>query len=532
MLIKDLEKLGFSKNLATVYLTLFELGEAKAGELVRRTGMHRNLVYTALDKLEGKKLIAKTQIRGVSHYKMLDSSRLKGEIDNMQKIVDDVVVELKSQYKVNSQEVVIYEGKEEVQRMYLESAKKMPEGSVWYVLGLAQRWFDVMEDLVYKFKEIQRERKFLLRGVSDHISQEEEEMIEVSQGLSEFRVVPSISKKDSEINITEDKVLIFILVEPYTVIEIFNKDLVEGYKEYFNVLWKQEVKTFVGWEEVKKFYYEILLPSNAGGNMSYCIGGGYGVGGEDQQVLDFYLEYARARAKVKAKAKILFYEQHRDKARKEFTETGDPDLKYNELKFLPQQYYSPLQIFICGKIAAVVHWGKEPSVTLYERPEIVESFKKQFDLLWDQEVRTYSGKEEVKNLFLHVLLEDMEEGDTEYVIGAGYGLNESEQWFADMFVEHNSYLIQHKANKKALFCEKHRERIKSDVQLAGDPEFEYFNMKFLSDKLYSPLEIHIFPKKVTVTYFGDNPVSTLYENPGVVEGFKKQFDMLWGVAND
>ena len=55
MLLKELQKLGFTKNLATVYTTLFDLGEAKAGNIVRSTGLHRNLVYLALEELEEKK---------------------------------------------------------------------------------------------------------------------------------------------------------------------------------------------------------------------------------------------------------------------------------------------------------------------------------------------------------------------------------------------------------------------------------------------------------------------------------------------
>ena len=34
------------------------------------------------------------------------------------------------------------------------------------------------------------------------------------------------------------------------------------------------------------------------------------------------------------------------------------------------------------------------------------------------------------------------------------------------------------------------------------------------------------------SYFGKNPLSTLYQNKNIVAGFKNQFDFLWGIAKE
>jgi len=44
------------------------------------------------------------------------------------------------------------------------------------------------------------------------------------------------------------------------------------------------------------------------------------------------------------------------------------------------------------------------------------------------------------------------------------------------------------------------------------------------------MEIHIFNTIATITIFSDEPISIAYRDPKVIEGFKKQFEMLWGVA--
>lgn len=49
-----LEQFDFSKNEATVYLALLELGLTNVGPIVQKTGMHRQLIYQALGNLENK----------------------------------------------------------------------------------------------------------------------------------------------------------------------------------------------------------------------------------------------------------------------------------------------------------------------------------------------------------------------------------------------------------------------------------------------------------------------------------------------
>ena len=54
---KDIEKLGFTKNEATVYLALLELGSVSVGAIVKRTGIHKTIIYDNLEKLIKKGLV-------------------------------------------------------------------------------------------------------------------------------------------------------------------------------------------------------------------------------------------------------------------------------------------------------------------------------------------------------------------------------------------------------------------------------------------------------------------------------------------
>jgi len=78
-LYSDLQTLGLTANQAQVYLTLARAGELKAGEVIKKTGLHRNLVYTALQELIEKKLVSSSKFKNVAVYKTLAPARLLRE---------------------------------------------------------------------------------------------------------------------------------------------------------------------------------------------------------------------------------------------------------------------------------------------------------------------------------------------------------------------------------------------------------------------------------------------------------------------
>lgn len=388
MLIKDLQKLGFTKNLSTVYLTLFELGEAKAGELVRRTGMHRNLVYTALDQLEETKLVTKSQTRGVALYTALDPIRIMGAVDEKKKLAEEIIEELRSKHKVKSQEVIIYEGKEEIRRKYLELYSSLNKDDYWYMLGLSPKFFEINgQKYIDKFTDIQVKRGIRMKGVSGYIDKREDNYLARTKGLTEFKLVPGIAKKDSEISIVKDRVLIFIFTEPYTVVEIFNKDLVESYKEYFDYLWNQEVRTYSGWKNVTKLFNEIILNDlKKDGGAEYVIGAGYGELGEadvNKKVDELFLEHNGYLIKNKIHKHVILYEKHRQYFEDQVKHLGDPAFTYVHTKYLPDSYDTPVETHIFKKRAVITYFGESPISTTYEHPKIIQGFKKQFDMMWN-----------------------------------------------------------------------------------------------------------------------------------------------------
>lgn len=384
MLIKDLQKMGFPKNLAIVYLALFEIGEGKAGEIIRKTGFHRNIVYGCLEKLEEKTLITKTESRGVAVYKALHPDRILNELKDRENLAKNIVDELSTIRKPATQEIIVHEGKEEVQKQELESYKKMKSGETIRYLGLSPHFSNIMgEKIIDELIGIQNEKRFFIKGIAGYKENFEENYVERTRGLTDFKVVPDITSRDTEMQIFDDRVVMKTFVEPYSVIEIINPAIAKSYQDYFDVLWKQEVKIYHGWREIETLFTEELLQNIGEGDYEYVFGAGYGEEETQREVTELFLKHNKLTLDSHIEKRIIFYEQHRDRFDKE-TRALNPEFydTYMKVKYLPQEYDFPLETHIFKDRATVSYFGKNPVSTLYQNKNIVAGFKNQFDFLW------------------------------------------------------------------------------------------------------------------------------------------------------
>ena len=96
MIEDKLDSLGLSKNETTIYLSLLRKKNARAGELIIITKLHRNLVYQALEKLIGRGLVAKIIQNGVFVFEAMHPSHLLEAIDRQRVIAEDIIQRLRT----------------------------------------------------------------------------------------------------------------------------------------------------------------------------------------------------------------------------------------------------------------------------------------------------------------------------------------------------------------------------------------------------------------------------------------------------
>lgn len=237
MLFHDLQQLGFSKNIAAVYIALLELREAKGGDIIHKTGLHRHLVYTALSSLEEKKLVMKTERRGVALFKLLNPERILHELQHKAGLAEQIVEEVRKKYRPNAQEVVVYEGTDDLRQKEVETFEKLKSQEICY-LGVSPAWLEVMGlDTANRLARLQRQHNLSIRAIASKPTPEMASFL-VNKALTRIKYLNNLTPPNSETHIFSDRVVIKVFVAPYVMIEIINAAVAASYRQYFEGLWK------------------------------------------------------------------------------------------------------------------------------------------------------------------------------------------------------------------------------------------------------------------------------------------------------
>ena len=80
-----LENLGLSKNESSVYVALLKIGLTSAKAILEETGLHRQLVYDALDSLIEKGLVSYIVQSNRKYFKAADPEQFK-DVFNKRKL--------------------------------------------------------------------------------------------------------------------------------------------------------------------------------------------------------------------------------------------------------------------------------------------------------------------------------------------------------------------------------------------------------------------------------------------------------------
>jgi len=238
----NLLQIGLSPNEADVYLYLLDLGESPSGELIKKTGKHRNIVYEALDSLVRRKLVAESIKKGKKYFKIANPETLIKQAQDKLELTEKLVKQIKSKGEIRSPQINLYEGQDGWQTAYRRAVKELVKKDKVdiYTLGAgADEWVAAMGDYFIEYgklceKGILRVHLLAYEWQREEIKTHQQKIIAHGQVkfLPEKYFVPS----NTEIFI--DRIFIQIYTTPVNLIEIKNKQVADGYLQHFNILWK------------------------------------------------------------------------------------------------------------------------------------------------------------------------------------------------------------------------------------------------------------------------------------------------------
>ena len=243
---KNLIKLGFSENDALVYLALAELKTATPNPLITKTGLHRSLVYTALEHLVARKLVSKFETRGKQTFSIASPDVLLEDFSAKQKIAEETVQTIKQMLSTDAQEITIHHGNEEYLNLLTSLLKQLPKGGTKYVLGTGGEEFmaETMRPIWKKYHVVAKERKISIKMIGYRNQKESFQEDANKEGMYSIKYLPSATENPSGIHIYPEAGVVLNIIysdtnKPVTAIKIKDRSLVKGYMNLFTNLWKE-----------------------------------------------------------------------------------------------------------------------------------------------------------------------------------------------------------------------------------------------------------------------------------------------------
>ena len=235
-----LYKIGMTRNEAKVYMALLDLGTAQAGQITEKSGVHRRNVYDAIDRLMEKGLLSFVIVNSKKLFSPVNPKRFlelieekKFELDTIKKDFQRILPEL--ELKATMQErhdVRFYKGTEGLKTVF-EDIIRTGKGYIGY--GQGQQLEKVLKHYFRLFVIKRVKAKIRLRLIYDEASRKTLK----KNPLSDLRYMPDQYSSRAALRIYGDKVALLLLSEeePLAVV-IKNTAIAEGYRKYFEVMWK------------------------------------------------------------------------------------------------------------------------------------------------------------------------------------------------------------------------------------------------------------------------------------------------------
>ena len=236
MIRENLRSAGLTENEAKVYQTLLEIGSRPAGIISRRTGLHRRVIYDVTDRLIKKGLVGYIVENNRKIFSVSNPERFLEIIENEKEKINSIMpnmLELFNQSKERQkEETVFYKGKNGLKSVFEDQIDEAKKSKEILILGASNLAYDLFENYFFWFDKRRQEEKIKARIIFN--SEKSTKKIP----LAKIKFLPKELSSEMSINIYGNKVAIIYWEKekPFAIV-INQKQIAEGYKKYFELLW-------------------------------------------------------------------------------------------------------------------------------------------------------------------------------------------------------------------------------------------------------------------------------------------------------
>lgn len=242
-----LEKIGLTPGEAKTYLALLGLGQSTTGPIVDKSKVSTSKTYKILKRLEGKGLVSHIIRNNTVHWSPANPRRILELLDEQEKdiaekknkveaILPDLLKKVESLKE--KQQAEIFMGMKGMITVFNDETNYLREHPLEadYVIGIASIFQKKFSDFFRRVETRRNKLKIKRKYIFGIKAKDSQPWIE----KSEYCEVRYLDYPDSpvSINIYGETSFICILSEEPVFFVIKSREIAEGFREYFKVLWK------------------------------------------------------------------------------------------------------------------------------------------------------------------------------------------------------------------------------------------------------------------------------------------------------
>ena len=232
-----LKECGLTNNETEVYLTLLQTGSISVNSIAEKSGLHRQAVYDALDRLLEKGFVNFVIKNNKKHFQAIHPEKIEEYLKEKEEKFKSVLPDLIKLTQIPKEDtfVEVFKGKSIARIVYRDIIKEFQnrQGEV-LISGVEEKKF-IEEDKIALEQHLKRLQKLKCK---ERILLKEGDTQFVEGLQTEYKWIPEESFNPTPIYVYNEKLTIIIWGNPNYAIIIKNKNLADAYRKQFNLLWK------------------------------------------------------------------------------------------------------------------------------------------------------------------------------------------------------------------------------------------------------------------------------------------------------
>jgi len=230
MNLEILEQAGLTKNESKVYKALLELGPSHAGNISKKTGLHRRTIYDTIEMLIKKGLVGYIKENNIKLFQASNPNRFLEILNEKENSILEQIPSMMEFYNKTKEkeETNFYKGKEGLKNIFQDQLENNKE---ILILGASNSAFEILPFYFKWYDKDRTAKKIKAKIISS-------EKLHKKIPLSEIKYLPQKYANPLAINIYKDKVALILWIKSPIAILIKNKEISDSYRKYFELMWK------------------------------------------------------------------------------------------------------------------------------------------------------------------------------------------------------------------------------------------------------------------------------------------------------